>query len=302
SPTPPRGDRTQNARSRPTVAGVPLQPHRQPRLPPERRPLAPKPARGESYRSAAIRVMRKMTMKIKNRMRAIPAAAEATPPNPNTPATNAMTAKMSAQVSMSHSPCWIAGFQGCQLEPAPPGTRGSSVSVPSEDAREVEHPSRACPETRNHAEQILSGERLADQGGSLVLLGQLLTPIAAHKGEGHPPRKQGVGYAAHRLSAKIGVEQSAVHFLAFERPQRVAHRRQRSDHDKPTLLERTGNIEGDEKLVFDHEDAFARHLPPNPYASEYTKLLLCFIKYGQFDQAHLQCGEQPGNLIVTGSV
>ena len=122
-------------------------------------------------------------------------------------------------------------------------------------------------------------------------LRELLTSVAAHKGERHPPCKQSVGDAAHRLSAKIGVEQSAVHFFAFKRQQRVAHRRQRSDHDKPTLLERPGNIEGDEKLVFDHEDAFARHFPPNPYASEDTKLLLCFINYRQFDQAHLQRGE-----------
>jgi len=73
----------------------------------------------------------------------------------------------------------------------------------------------------------------------------------------------GVGDAAHRLPAKIGVEQSAIHLFAFKRQQRVAHRRQRSDHDKPALLERPGNIEGDEKLVFDHEDAFARHFPPS---------------------------------------
>ena len=75
-------------------------------LPPERRaryfpkPANPKPVKGKSYRSAAMRVMRKITMKMKNRMRAMPAAADATPPKPNTPATNAMTAKMSAQVSM----------------------------------------------------------------------------------------------------------------------------------------------------------------------------------------------------------
>jgi len=39
-------------------------------------------------------------MKIKNRMRAIPAAADATPPNPKTAATSAMTAKISAHVSI----------------------------------------------------------------------------------------------------------------------------------------------------------------------------------------------------------
>src|SRR5207342_3692794 len=158
--------------------------------------LPPSLKKGESYSSAAIRVMRKITMKIKNRMRAMPAAADATPPKPNTPATNAMTAKMSAQVSMSHSPCWIAGFRGCQLEANAPRNARSSDSVPSEDARVVAHPSRACPEARNHAQQILSGERLADQGRSLVLPGQLLTPVAAYKGERHLAGKQSVGDAS----------------------------------------------------------------------------------------------------------
>ena len=67
--------------------------------------------------------------------------------------------------------------------------------------------------------------------------------------------------------------------------------RPQPDHDKTTLLERPGNIEGDEKFVFDHQDAFARHFPPCLYASEDMKLLLCFINYRQFDQAHLRCGE-----------
>jgi hypothetical protein len=148
-----------------------------------------------------------------------------------------------------------------------------------------------CPEACNYAEQILSGERLADQGRSLVLLRELLTPVAAHKGKWHPPRKQGVGDAAHRLSAKIGVKQSAVHSFALKRPQRLAHRRQRPDHDEPTLFERPGDIESDKKFVFDHQDAFARHFPPSPYTSEDIKLLHCFINYGLFDQAHLRRGE-----------
>ncbi len=55
------------------------------------------------YRSAAIRVTRKITMKMKNKMRATPAAADATPPKPNTPATNAMAANTSAHRAC-HSP------------------------------------------------------------------------------------------------------------------------------------------------------------------------------------------------------
>jgi hypothetical protein len=49
------------------------------------------------HRIAAINVTRNTTMKMKNKMRATPAAADATPPKPNTPATNATTAKMIAQ-------------------------------------------------------------------------------------------------------------------------------------------------------------------------------------------------------------
>jgi hypothetical protein len=51
------------------------------------------------YSNAAISVTRKTTRKIKNKIRATPAAAEATPPKPNTPAIKATTAKISAQVS-----------------------------------------------------------------------------------------------------------------------------------------------------------------------------------------------------------
>ena len=44
-----------------------------------------------------------------------------------------------------------------------------------------------------------------------MLSWQLLSSIAAHKGEGNPPCQQGVGDAAYRLSAKIGIEQSTIH-------------------------------------------------------------------------------------------
>ena len=65
--------------------------------------------------------MRKTTMKMKNRIRATPAAADATPPKPNTPATKATTAKMSAQVSrLPLSQCWTAGFQGTNSPQRPP--------------------------------------------------------------------------------------------------------------------------------------------------------------------------------------
>ena len=53
---------------------------------------------GGLYRMAAMSVTRNMTTKTKNRTRAIAAAAEARPLNPNTPATSAAAANISDPV------------------------------------------------------------------------------------------------------------------------------------------------------------------------------------------------------------
>ena len=70
---------------------------------------------------------------------------------------------------------------------------------------------QARPKARDDAKQVPRGEGLAEQGSSLMLPWQLLSSIPAHKGEGDPPCEQRVGDAAHRLSAKIGIEQSTIH-------------------------------------------------------------------------------------------
>ena len=85
-----------------------------------------------------------------------------------------------------------------------------------------------------------------------MLRRQLLASVAAHECKRHAARNQCIGDAADRLAAEIGVEQGAVDVLAFQRGKRIANGRQRSDHHEPTLLQRPGNIEGDEKLVLHH--------------------------------------------------
>jgi hypothetical protein len=106
-----------------------------------------------------------------------------------------------------------------------------------------------------------------------MLRRQLLAPVAAHKGERHPARDQRIGDATYRVAAEIGVEEGAVHLLAFERGKRIAYGRQWTDHHEPTLLQRTGNIEGDEKLVLHHQDTFrCRHFSPVLRLSSARKL------------------------------
>ena len=99
---------------------------------------------------------------------------------------------------------------------------------------------------------------------------QLLASVAADKGEGHVARQQSIGEAADRLTAEIGVEQSAIDPLVLKRLERVGNRGERPNHDKAALLQRAGDIERDEKLVLNDKDAFGCHcqrpvaVPPEP--------------------------------------
>src|SRR6478672_3430758 len=105
----------------------------------------------------------------------------------------------------------------------PTKTLGLPIPFRANDGRPATRPSRAGPKSCDHAEQILSSERLANQRHSPVLRRQLLTPVAAHEGEGDSAREQRIGDLSHRLAAKIGIEQSAIDYFALERLQRVAH-------------------------------------------------------------------------------
>ena len=98
-----------------------------------------------------------------------------------------------------------------------------------------------------------------------MLRRKLLAAIAADKGEGYAARDQRIGDAARRLAAEMGVEQRAVDLLAFDRVKRITDIPGGADHDEPSLLQRAGNIEGDEELVLDHQDTRYRHrLVPFP--------------------------------------
>ena len=109
-----------------------------------------------------------------------------------------------------------------------------------------------------------------------MLRRQLLASVAAHEGEWHAARNQRIGDAADRLAAEIGVKQSAVDLLAFQRGKRIANGRQWSDHHEPTLLQRPGNIEGDEKLVLHYQNAFGVcHSSPALYAPVGRASLSC---------------------------
>jgi hypothetical protein len=97
-------------------------------------------------------------------------------------------------------------LSGMPTRPNAPRTRGLLFPFRSEHEGEPALPSRASPKARNDAEQIVSGERLADQGSTLVLRRQLLSPITAHKGKWNAAGKKRIGNAADRLAAKIGIE------------------------------------------------------------------------------------------------
>ena len=154
-------------------------------------------------------------MKIKNKMRAMPAAAEATPPNPKTAATSAMTAKMSAHLSIFTLPMLNGRFSV--------STDAPENALPVKNDREEASQSTAHPESRNYTEQCLAGERLADERHSSVLRRQLFASVAADKGERHPPRKERIGDLADRFSAKVGIEQSTIDVLTLKRSQCIAH-------------------------------------------------------------------------------
>ena len=88
---------------------------------------------------------------------------------------------------------------------------------------------------------------------------QLLAAIAADKGEGNAACFQRVGDAADRLAGEMCIEQRAVHVLPLDGLKRVADRPGRTDHGEARLLEHAGDIEGDEELVFNDEDARCCH-------------------------------------------
>jgi hypothetical protein len=100
-----------------------------------------------------------------------------------------------------------------------------------------------------------------------MLRRKLFAPVSAHKSERHTARNECIGDAADWLAAEIGVKQGAVDVLALQCGKRIANGRQRSDHHEPTLLQRPGYIEGDEKLVLHHQDALgcAHSLRPSRF-------------------------------------
>jgi hypothetical protein len=108
-------------------------------------------------------------------------------------------------------------------------------------------------------EEVSAGERLFHQERAAMGRRELLAPIAADEGEGNAARFERIGNAGDRLAGKMGVEQSAVDHLAFERVERVSDGAGRPNHGDACLLQHSGNVEGYEELVFNNEDALCCH-------------------------------------------
>jgi hypothetical protein len=133
-----------------------------------------------------------------------------------------------------------------------------------------------------------------------MLRGKLVPPVTADKGKGHLPRQQGVGETANRLTAEIGVEQSAIDRFVLKRVERVGNRGQRPNHDEATSLKRAGDIERDEKLVLNDKNTFGCHHCPSVEAFRLDLLFPTdrFIDFGKFDQAHLLCRKRNEGTLL----
>src|SRR5262245_52000755 len=103
---------------------------------------------------------------------------------------------------------------------------------------------------------------------------ELLAPIAADKGEGNAARLERIGNAGDRLAGKMGVEQSAVDHIAFERLERVADGGGRPYHGDACLVQHSGDVEGYEELVFNTEDALFCHPCSRLSAEAKTRVML----------------------------
>ena len=88
---------------------------------------------------------------------------------------------------------------------------------------------------------------------------QVFPSIAADEGEGDVTRFQRIGNSADRLAGKMRIEQSAMHVLPRDGLKRVANIACGADYGKPRLLQDAGNVERDEKFVFNHEDPCRSH-------------------------------------------
>jgi hypothetical protein len=108
-------------------------------------------------------------------------------------------------------------------------------------------------------EEVPASEGLFHQERTAMGRRELLAPIAADEGEGDATRLERIGNAGDRLAGKMGVEQSAVDHLAFERVERVSDGAGRPDHGDACLLQHSGDVEGYEELVFNNEDALCCH-------------------------------------------
>src|SRR5262249_9412114 len=103
---------------------------------------------------------------------------------------------------------------------------------------------------------------------------ELLAPIAADKGEGNAARLERIGNTGDRLAGKMGVEQSAVDPLAFERLERVAGGAGRPYHGESRPPPHSGGFEGCEDLVSNNEDALCCHPCSRLSAEAKTRVML----------------------------
>ncbi len=68
-----------------------------------------------------------------------------------------------------------------------------------------------------------------------------------------------IGDAADRFAGKVDIEKRAMHVLPLDGLKRIADRPGGTDHGEAGLLEYAGDIEGDEELVFNDENARCCH-------------------------------------------
>ena len=136
-------------------------------------------------------------------------------------------------------------------------------------------------------QDILISERLLDERGAAMRVGQLLTHPSGDEGEGDPARAQRIGHRADGLSGEVDVEERTVDAACSDSAERVGDRPYWADRDKTRLLERTRNVQGDEEFILDDEYSLGRHAR-----------LLCSYQFNQLDGQHQ--GESPGRNSHAG--
>jgi hypothetical protein len=117
---------------------------------------------------------------------------------------------------------------------------------------------------------------------------QMFAAIAADEGERNAARNERIGNMADRFAAKMGIEKRSIHRFAGNSLERIADIRRRADHSQARLFKDPGNVEGNEELVLDNENARCCHSPWHLSLSDIRK------------QVHWISGSRPTDRSIDG--